>query len=201
MLVRRNVAALAAFLVVSVSYVADLHAQRAAAVGPTLPLVILVRHAEKAAAPADDPSLTPEGAERAKALDRALASVGVTAIVTSEFKRTRETAAPLAARLKLTPETVAARGSAAEAHAQAVAAAVRNHSGGVVLVVGHSNTVPAIIAALGGERMRDICDADYANLFMLTQNGSVVSLVRSRYGLADKSEATPGVCAPMGGGF
>ncbi len=197
MLVRRIVAATAAFMFVCGSLAAELHAQRAAAAGTSLPLVILVRHAEKAATPADDPSLTPEGTERARALDRALTSAGVTAIVTSEFKRTRETAAPLAMRLGLTPETVNARGPSVDAHAQAVAAAVRKHSGAVVLVVGHGNTVPAIIAALGGERMRDLCDADYASLFMVTGNRSAVSLVRSRYGVADKSETTPGVCAIM----
>jgi phosphohistidine phosphatase SixA len=163
----------------------------------TLPAVILVRHAEKAATPADDPSLSPEGAERARALEQALAGAGVTAVITTEFKRTRETAAPLAQKRGIAAEVISARAGSVDAHAQAIAAAVRKHTGGVVLVVGHSNTVPAIIAALGGERMRDICDADYANLFILSQASTGVSVIRSRFGAADKSETAPGTCTPM----
>ena len=55
----------------------------------------------------------------------------------------------------------------------------------VVLVVGHSNTIPAIIAALGGPRVPDICESVYANLFMLVPGAGEVRLVRSRYGAAD----------------
>ena len=65
----------------------------------------------------------------------------------------------------------------------------------MVLVVGHSNTVPAILAALGGERLRDLCD--YSSLFTFSQRGATISLIRSRFGVADKSETTPGVCAVM----
>jgi hypothetical protein len=55
-------------------------------------LVLLVRHAEKAAEPADDPPLTAAGAERAQALATALQDAGVTAIITTPLRRTRETA-------------------------------------------------------------------------------------------------------------
>jgi hypothetical protein len=56
-----------------------------------------------------------------------------------------------------------------------------------VLVVGHSNTVPAIIAALGGPKLPDLCDAAYSNLFLLhlPADGSAPRLVRSQYGVAD----------------
>jgi len=54
--------------------------------------VLLVRHAEKAAEPADDPPLTAAGAERAQALATALQDAGVTAIITTQLRRTRETA-------------------------------------------------------------------------------------------------------------
>ena len=56
---------------------------------------------------------------------------------------------------------------ARDAHASAVADAVRAHAGRTVLVVGHSNTIPAIIAALGGPKLPDICDTQYSNLFVL----------------------------------
>ena len=164
------------------------------------PLVILVRHAEKEATPADDPSLTAAGAERAKALDAALAFSGVTAIITTEFKRTRETAAPLATRRGITAEVVPARGQAAAAQIQSVVAAIRKHPGGVVLVVGHSNTIPAIIAALGGERMRDLCDPDYDNLFIVATSGTETRLVKSRFGAPDGVELSAPSCPPMRGG-
>jgi len=51
--------------------------------------------------------------------------------------------------------------------------------------VGHSNTVPAIIEALGGPRMPDICESVYANLFILVPGAGEARLVRSRYGAAD----------------
>src|SRR3954471_1453477 len=71
--------------------------------------VIVVRHAEKAAEPAADPPLTAEGAARANALVEAVRGMPVTAIVSTDFARTRSTAAPLATRLGLTPELVDAR--------------------------------------------------------------------------------------------
>ena len=129
-----------------------------AAQAPTM--VYLVRHAEKAAQPASDPALTSDGALRARALADVLAHAGVGAIITTQFARTKLTAAPLAERLGLSPETVSiatgvasnpqAQADALRAHIASVVAAVRKHAGSAVLVVGHSNTIPAIVAALGG---------------------------------------------------
>jgi phosphohistidine phosphatase SixA len=130
-------------------------------------MVVLVRHAEKASYPAGNPPLTPEGTTRANALAAALADAGVTAIITTQWTRTRDTAAPLARTLNLTPQVVRTGQGDTAAHAAAVAAAVRRHPGGIVLVVGHSNTIPAIIAALGGPRLRDICDPVFDDLFTL----------------------------------
>src|SRR5258705_13492021 len=102
--------------------------------------VIVVRHAEKAAEPAADPPLTAAGEARAEALVSAVGSLPVTAIVSTDFARTRSTAAPLAARLGLTPEIVDAR---APDHARALAQGVlARHRGETVGVVGHSNTGP-----------------------------------------------------------
>ena len=148
------------------------------------PLTLLVRHAEKATEPADDPPLTAAGVERARALAAALRDAGVTAIITTQLGRTRATAQPLATARGLAPEVVSVRRGEVDAHAKAVAAAVRRHVGGVVLVVGHSNTVPAIIAALGGPRLPDICESVYANLFVLVPGPGEARLVRSRYGAA-----------------
>ena len=148
-------------------------------------LVLLVRHAEKAAEPASDPPLTAAGVSRAQALAAALGDAGVTAIITTQLRRTRETAQPLATARGLTPEVVPISRGAIAAHVEAAVAAVRRHAGGVVLVVGHNNSVPAIIAALGGPRLPDICESVYANLFVLVPSGREARLVKSHYGAAD----------------
>jgi phosphohistidine phosphatase SixA len=160
--------------------------------GPTL--VILVRHAEKAAVPGNDPPLSEAGQARAKALAAALAHTPVTAIVTSSFARTVETAAVVAQDRKLTTEKIGLDGGT-PAHVAAVAAAVRAKKG-VVLVVGHSNTIPAIVAALGGPKMADICDAHYARMFVLHPSGSAApSVTLANYGAADPESAP--VCGGM----
>jgi hypothetical protein len=77
-----------------------------------------------------------------------------------------------------------------------VAEAVRSTGAAAILVVGHSNTVPAIIAALGGPRMPDLCDASYANLYVLRIPASgAPTLVRTLYGAPDRAEASS--CAGM----
>ena len=159
-------------------------------------LVLLVRHAEKAAVPGDDPPLSEAGTTRARALADSLRGVGVTAVIVSPRRRTAETAAPLAAARGLTPEVVPFGASPAE-HVQAVAAAVRRHAGGVVLVVGHSNTVPAIVTALGGPRLPDLCDASYATLFTvrLAASSGAPTVSRSGYGTPDPAGADS--CAGM----
>ncbi|MFT7771884.1 SixA phosphatase family protein [Roseateles sp.] len=129
-------------------------------------LVILVRHAERAAEPAADPALSPEGEQRARALAQALAGTRVDAILTTQFRRTRDTAAPLAQALGLQPLAIEARRGGAASHVQAVAEAVRAQTG-TVLVVGHSNTVPAILAALGGPQLPEICETSFNHIFLL----------------------------------
>ena len=153
--------------------------------------VILVRHAEKAAAPAADPPLSPAGETRARALLDAVRDAGVGAIITTQFERTRATAAPTARALSITAEVVTANG---RTHAQDVAAAIRKHAGQTVLVVGHSNTIPEIIGALGAT-VPPMCDAEYDNLYVvvLPPTGPT-KLIRTKFG-----ERTPvrAACATM----
>ena len=147
---------------------------------PATTTVILARHAEKASTPAADPPLTPAGAARARALLAAVRDAGVSAIITTQFVRTKSTAAPTAAALGITPEVVTASGAT---HAQDVAAAIRKHAGQTVLVVGHSNTVPAIIAALGAPEPPPICDEAYDNLYIVTIPPSgPAKLIEAKYG-------------------
>jgi len=154
-----------------------------AAAGTGSQLVVVVRHAEKAETPKDDVALSERGRARAEALVSALGDAGIDTIITTERRRSIETAAPLAARLHLTPIVVRTADDT-NAHAAAVAAAVRQ-GGRVVLVVGHSNTVPAIIQALGGPRVPDICDGQYGLLFTLRVEQGTARLIRSTYGLPD----------------
>ena len=70
-------------------------ALRASAAEPVT-TVIVVRHAEKAAEPAADPPLTAEGIARAEVLSKLLSTMPVTAILSTDYVRTRSTAAPLA---------------------------------------------------------------------------------------------------------
>ena len=167
----------------------DLAAQSApTAAGPSL--VILVRHGEKALEPAADPNLSPAGQERAKALLDALQHVQPSAIIVSATRRTGETAALLAAKSGVTPQVVSLTGGGAT-HVNAVADAVRRQHG-VVVVVGHSNTVPAIVKALGGPALPDLCDSSYAYLFLLQpgKDGKPATLVRAQYGAVDPAVAT-----------
>lgn len=148
-------------------------------------LVILVRHAEKAAKPESDPPLTKAGKERAQALVDALKDTQVTAIVTSDAQRTRDTAQPLAEALGLTPKVIPLGHAGAKAHAEAVADDLRHRAGSVVVVVDHSDTIPLIIEALGGPRVAEISSKAYADIFMLTPGPSGARLVRARYGAPD----------------
>ncbi|MEO7359214.1 MAG: histidine phosphatase family protein [Gemmatimonadaceae bacterium] len=156
--------------------------------GPAM--VVLVRHAEKATTGGNDPSLSELGQARAKALVLALNDAGVSAVITTQYKRTGETGEAVATARNLKLEKIAITGTTA-AHIEAMVAAIRKHPGEVVLVVGHSNTIPAIVTALGGPKLPDLCDANYATMFVmhLGKDGTAAHVVRTRYGAADPDGA------------
>ncbi len=151
--------------------------------------VILVRHAEKMAE-SGDPDLSAVGRQRAEALKAVLADFPVEAIFVSEYRRTVQTADPTAAALHLTPVVVPVRSGVA-AQAAATAAAIRDlPAGSAALVVGHSNTLGAIIGALGGPKVGDLCDAEYATIFVVElAPGAPVRLLRASYGTPDSPES------------
>jgi broad specificity phosphatase PhoE len=130
-------------------------------------LVIAVRHAERADSGAmatsaqTDPPLSAAGEARARKIADTLREAGIAAIYTTEYKRTQDTAKPLAASLKLTPQVIKAADTAA-----LVASLKSAHASDVVLVVGHSNTLPAIIKAFGGPDVR-IGDDQYDDIFIV----------------------------------
>ena len=118
---------------------------------------------------------------------------GVGAVITTQFQRTKQTAAPLAQALSITPEVIEAKGATAE-HASAIADAIRRRfAGKVVLVVGHSNTVPAIVGALMASQLPDICDEQYDALYVVVLPAdSAPRLILSRYGEASELTAQCG---------
>ncbi|MEP7384009.1 MAG: phosphoglycerate mutase family protein [Gemmatimonadota bacterium] len=145
-------------------------------------VVLVVRHAEKAGTSGDVP-LSEAGEARARALVDIGRAAGVSAVVTTQFQRTRQTAAPLAQALGITPEVLGIRGGVPE-HGKEIADSIRSRfSGRTVLVVGHSNTVPAIVHALGGPKYPDICDDMYDDLFtvVLSSDGTA-RVIHGRYG-------------------
>jgi broad specificity phosphatase PhoE len=143
-------------------------------------VVVIVRHADKAAQPAGDPPLTEVGTTRAQALAEMLRHSNVGAVLHTPTIRTRDTALPTARQFGLTPE-VLPLGPAA-VHAEVVAEAVRKHAGKTVLVVGHSNTIMKYVAALGGPTRPDLCDHEYDGIYTLVIAHGETRLVQGRYG-------------------
>jgi phosphohistidine phosphatase SixA len=144
------------------------------------PAIFVVRHAERAdggggASPmtGSDPDLSDAGRARAASLAMILKNAGITAIFTTEYKRTRQTAEPLARQLGLEVATVPAKDLPGLVE-QAKAAK------GNVLIVGHSNTVPGVLKAFGVAEPVSIADAEYDNLFVVTP-GTAPQVLRLRF--------------------
>jgi phosphohistidine phosphatase SixA len=123
--------------------------------------VVLVRHAERLS-DERDPGLSEIGIAHADRLADILERAGIAAIYVSEARRTRETAAPVAARTGVEPQVIGA-----ERHQRLLRRLKWRHRSEVVLVVGHSNTVPLIAAGLGAEI--GVVDAeDYSGLWIIS---------------------------------
>ncbi len=140
--------------------------------------VLLVRHAEKAEAAGSDPGLSPAGTTRALALRDSLADFKLDVVLTTPFRRTRDTAAPLVQARDLTPMVVPATGDHV-ANAVARLRGLSPHS--TALVVGHSNTLAGIVQGLGGPRIADLRECDYDALYLLML-AEPPQLIRARYG-------------------
>jgi len=133
-------------------------------------VVVLVRHAEKAADDPKDPNLSATGQARAASLAKVLADYPLTSVLVSEYKRTLQTADPTLREHKLAARTVPIHRDGSEAYAQRLADLVkREHQGEVILVVSHSNTVPAFVFALTGVQVPPIVDAsEFNRLYAIT---------------------------------
>ena len=118
------------------------------AAAPAQQAIFVVRHAEKES-PASEPSvpLSEAGRARAARLAAMLKDAGVTSIYSTDTVRTRSTAGPLAEAVKHPIQIYT--------DVAALAGELRREPQGVVLVVGHSNTVPKLLSALGAGRLAD----------------------------------------------
>jgi phosphohistidine phosphatase SixA len=139
---------------------------------------VVVRHAEKATDNPKDPTLNEAGHARAQRLAERLADAHVSAIYATGYRRTQLTAAPTALAHRLEVRTYDASMTAAD-----FAALLRGgHAPGMVLVVGHSNTVSAIAGALCGCEVAPLREDEYDRWITIRadRNGAAI-LEEQRY--------------------
>jgi broad specificity phosphatase PhoE len=150
----------------------------APAIAAAQKLVLVTRHAERTDEPArnePDPQLSAAGQARAEKLNAMLKDAGVAAIYVTQYRRTRETAGPLASTLKLTPQMTPANIE------ELISTLKSRHASDVVLIVAHTSTIPVIVKALSGATTT-IADDDYTSLFVVSPGASGAgSVVRLRY--------------------
>ncbi len=126
--------------------------------------VILIRHAEKIIDPSNpDVDLSEAGQARAREIVRVFGNVGINAIYATQYKRTQETVKPLSDKIGV-PVTIVNSKNTSDLTAQLRA----QHSGQTIFIAGHNNTVPEIIAALGGPQYPIIPENEYDNVFIVT---------------------------------
>ena len=138
--------------------------------------VIIVRHAERAD-DSKDTRLSPKGIERAKSLARVLRDAEISAVYVTQYRRTLETAQSVVESRNLKPVTISS--DDVEGLVRKVRA---DHADQVVLVVGHSDTVPDIIRALGHLEQVTVETSEFDNLFVVVpQTAGPPSVIRLRY--------------------
>lgn len=139
-------------------------------------VVWLVRHAEKEAV-SPDPPLTERGTRRARALAEILGPENPQRIYSSDYRRTRSTVEPLSKQLGLALTIVDA------ADVEGLVREVLEQCRARLLVAGHSNTVPALIAGLGVTETVVIDEASgYGDLFEVRWSAGQAQLQRRRFG-------------------
>lgn len=145
--------------------------------------MIFVRHAEKALTPTDDPALSRAGETRAAELARQLVDAdvvaGIDAIYSTSYRRTVETAQPVADALALSVNLYDPDDNEA-----VLATILKEHKGKIILVVGHSDTLPTLIADLGASKnVPPIAESEYDNIYLVSIPWfGKTKTIRLRYG-------------------
>jgi broad specificity phosphatase PhoE len=144
-----------------------------------LTTIILVRHAEKNIEPSNnDPDLSPAGQARAQELARMFGDAGIKAIYATQYKRTQQTVKPLGDKLGVAVTSLDAKNTA-----ELIRQIRAQHNGDVVFVAGHNNSVPEIIAALGGPQLPIIPETEFDNLYIVTiYRVGKAKLLKMKYG-------------------
>lgn len=138
--------------------------------------IVVVRHAEKVDE-STDPLLSAAGMARAESLAKALRSLDIKGVYVTQFQRTALTAAPLLNALGLKAGVVKG-----DATPELVERMKKEHPNDVVLAVGHSNTVPMILSALGHPEIVKLGSDEYDNLFVVVpQPSGPPTVLRLRY--------------------
>jgi len=139
-------------------------------------VIYLVRHAEKQKG--RDPDLSTEGVARAKELARVLQNESIDTVFVTQYKRTQQTAAVVAEQQQSKVEQYDA--GDAKHLAQGITG---HHAGERILVVGHSNTLDDIAAALGVSGLSDLDETMYDRLFVIQRIGDHVWMQTLRFGV------------------
>lgn len=150
-----------------------------ALISDTTTTFIITRHAEKEST-GTDPNLDSNGVVRAEELKRILGNVAINAIYTSEYNRTRQTAEPVAAAKGITITQY----STSKPYADLINEIQAANRGKVVLIVGHSNTVPEMLKVLSKNTfIVTINESQYDNLFVVNVPDSLKPTVTAlKYG-------------------
>jgi broad specificity phosphatase PhoE len=141
--------------------------------------VIVVRHAEAETGSAD-PGLSEAGKARAAALAARLADREIAAVYTSQFRRTRDTGAAVTSA-QLVPVEIGREDIEGQSRALAKRV-VEEHRGGVVVIVGHSNTVPAVVEALTGTVIEPIAHDEHSRIYTISIDASGARLEAGHFG-------------------
>lgn len=136
-------------------------------------IAFMVRHAEKVLDGSPDPDLSAAGHARAQRLAAMLGEAGISAIYSTPYRRTQQTAAPLAQLLGIDIQTYEARDSSFLARVRAL------HEGEHILIVGHSNTIPALANEMTGtDTHPELDEAEYDKIFMATTSGDTATVLK-----------------------
>lgn len=144
--------------------------------GQDLTTIILVRHAEKTSDGTNDPVLSKEGKSRAQRLATMFSKTTFSAIYSTPYQRTEQTAAPLA-QLNDLEITIYD-----PTDPNFIATLLKKERGGTILLTGHSNTTPRYANQLLGEdKFEQFEESDYENIIIITTKEKSTTLVHLRY--------------------
>lgn len=148
-------------------------------VGQEESLVFLVRHAERADDGAmtghEDPHLSEAGYQRARLLAEVLRDAEIQYVYSTDYIRTTETAQPAAELLGVEVRIY-------DPDDLGTFAATLRATPGRHLVVGHSDTTPELVSALGGDPHGEIESMEYDRLYLVRAGSSGASTVLLRFG-------------------